>query len=348
MSSLAHLIACHRILVGRRTPIPFETLRERLGCSTATLKRVLDQLQDDFGAPLIRVRGRGVFYERDASLAFELPGFWLSAAELTALLALETLLADTAPGLMTEQLAPIRERARQLLGSAGTDWAGRLRLLTVARRDAGAAFTTVASAVMRRRQLAVRYRARSTDADTARTLSPQRLSHYRDRWYLDAWCHRREALRSFALERLIEARELAEPALEIDAAVLDATLAGSYGIFSGAPTATAELVFSADAARWVADEQWHPAQQGRWLPDGRWHLTLPYHRDEELLMDVLRHGADVEVRAPEALRQAVRARLVAALSRYDGESSGPKREDGGVQTSGMPSKAHARRRKSGR
>jgi proteasome accessory factor C len=267
-----------------------------------------------------------VCYERDASLAFELPGFWLSAAELSALLALETLLADTVPGLMAEQLAPIRQRTRQLLGSAGAEWAGRLRLLTAARRDAGPAFATVASAVMRRRQLAVRYRARSTDTETRRTLSPQRLSHYRDRWYLDAWCHQRESLRSFAVERLFEARELASPALEIDASTLDATLAGSYGIFSGAPTAIAVLMFSAEAARWVADEQWHPAQQGRWLPDGRWHLTLPYHRPEELLMDLLRHGADVQVLAPASLRQALRARLVAALAQYDDTLASPHHE----------------------
>lgn len=319
MSTLAHLIGCHRILSGRRTPIPFDALRARLECSTATLKRVLTQLEDDFGAPLIRVRGLGVAYGRSGAAPFELPGFWLSASELTALLVLETLLQGTAPSLLDEQLAPIREKAHKLLGSEGAlpDWPQRLRLLGAGRREAGAAFAAVVSALVRRQRLEVRYRARGTGEDSTRLLSPQRLTHYRDRWYLDAYCHHREALRSFAVERLEVLALGAEPALDVTAGELDVALASSYGIFSGAPTATAELLFSATAARWVADEQWHPAQVSEWLPDGRWRLQLPYHHDEELLMDLLRHGAEVEVLKPATLRRAIARRLRMALGQYE-------------------------------
>jgi len=320
MSTLVHLIRCHRILSARRTPIPFAELQQRLECSTATLKRVLTQLQDEFGAPLIRARSHGVFYARDGVAPFELPGFWLNAGELTALLVFENLLASTAPSLLSEQLAPIRAKARQLLDAEGQlpDWSQRLRLLGATRREAGAAFGTVASALVRRRRLAVRYHARESDEMTERELSPQRLTHYRDRWYLDAWCHTREALRSFAVERLSKARELPTAARDEPPDALDAVLASSYGIFSGVATQTAELLFSPRAARWVADEEWHPTQSGERQPDGGWRLRIPYHRDEELLMDVLRYGDDVEVLGPPALRAAVAARLQAALARYRG------------------------------
>lgn len=319
MSTLAHLIRCHRILSARRTPIPFEELRQRLECSTATLKRVLTQLQDEFGAPLIRARAQGVLYARNAAAPFELPGFWLNAGELTALLVFDKLLQGTAPGVLSEQLGPIRDKARALLGAQSglPDWPERLRLLGATRREAGAAFGTVASALVRRRRLAVRYHARQSNEQTARELSPQRLTHYRDRWYLDAFCHTRHALRSFAVERLSEARELATPAQEQSAAELDAVLASSYGIFSGVATQRAELRFTPRAARWVADEEWHPAQQGSWQQDGSWLLRLPYHRDEELVMDLLRHGEDVEVLGPPALREAVMARLKAAVAQYE-------------------------------
>ena len=318
MSTLAHLIRCHRILNGRRTPIPFEELRQRLECSTATLKRVLTQLQDEFGAPLIRARAQGVLYARHETAPFELPGFWLNAGELTALLVFENLLQGTAPGVLSEQLAPIRHKARTLLGAQAAlpDWPQRLRLLGATRRETGDAFGTVASALVRRRRLRVRYHGRGSDQLSERELSPQRLTHYRDRWYLDAFCHSRQALRSFAVERLREAQELATPAQEESAEQLDAVLASSYGIFSGAATQTAELLFTPRAARWVADEQWHPAQQGEWRADGRWHLRLPYHRDEELVMDLLRHGEDVEVLGPASLRAAVAARHKAALAQY--------------------------------
>ena len=52
-------------------------------------------------------------------------------------------------------------------------------------------------------------------------MSPQRITHYRDNWYLDAWDHDREALRSFAVDRITQARLLDEAARDLDEAVLD-------------------------------------------------------------------------------------------------------------------------------
>src|SRR5690606_25885846 len=82
--------------------------------------------------------------------------------------------------------------------------------------------------------LAFEYRARSTDAPTRRLVSPQRLTHYRDNWYLDAWDHEREALRSFALDRIRQPRPGEARARDLPEAELDQHLASSYGIFSGA------------------------------------------------------------------------------------------------------------------
>jgi proteasome accessory factor C len=61
-----------------------------------------------------------------------------------------------------------------------------------------------------------------------------------------------------------DAQVLATRAHDVAETELDTELAGSYGIFAGAPTATAVLRFSALRARWVADELWHPAQAARW------------------------------------------------------------------------------------
>jgi len=65
-------------------------------------------------------------------------------------------------------------------------------------------------------------------------------------------------------------------------------------------------------ARWVADEQWHPRQTGR----GRYELQVPYSDPCELVMDILKFGADVEVVAPVELRAAVVRQLQVALGQY--------------------------------
>ncbi|HEX8778772.1 MAG TPA: WYL domain-containing protein, partial [Rhodanobacter sp.] len=161
-----------------------------------------------------------------------------------------------------------------------------------------------------------RYRARTTGSDSRRTVSPQRLTHYRDNWYLDAWDHDREALRSFAVDRIAEAQALDASARDLPEAELDQALASSYGIFAGQPKAKATIRFSAHAARWVADEHWHSQQVGTWLPDGRYELQLPYSNSKELLMDVLKYGPDAEVIAPLPLREEMKILLQLAQGAY--------------------------------
>jgi len=67
----------------------------------------------------------------------------------------------------------------------------------------------------------------------------------------------------------------------------------------------------------VAEEQWHPEQQGYFLNDGSYELRIPYNNPTELIMDICRYGPDVEVLEPDSLRQAVSRRLKDAASKYD-------------------------------
>jgi proteasome accessory factor C len=170
--------------------------------------------------------------------------------------------------------------------------------------------------VLQRRRLQIDYASRARTDVSSREISPQRLVHYRDNWYVDAWCHKSEGLRTFALDCVQTAQLLPTAALEIADERLNLELSGSYGIFSGAPTATAVLRFTPERARWVSAEQWHPHQQGVWTADGSYELSVPFHRNEELILDILRYGPDVEVVAPAALRIAVAQRLEKAAAQY--------------------------------
>jgi predicted DNA-binding transcriptional regulator YafY len=147
-------------------------------------------------------------------------------------------------------------------------------------------------------------------------VSPQRLTHYRNTWYLDAWCHRSEGLRRFALDAVREAEVLAQSTKELPLATVKAELDGGYGVFAGRKLKWATLRFSAEAALWVATEQWHPKQQARSLADGSLQLRLPYADSTELSMDILRHGDQVRVIAPKELMQKVSDGLHRAAAQY--------------------------------
>src|SRR5690606_3016945 len=92
--------------------------------------------------------------------------------------------------------------------------------------------------------------------------------------------------------------------------------ASAYGIFGGKADKIAVLRFSRQRARWVASECWHPRQQGTLLADGRYELRIPYRNPTELVMDILRHGKDVEVIEPQTLRDEVVTELQMAMELY--------------------------------
>lgn len=321
MDRYERISTLHRILKSARYPVPLARLMDELSCSRATAYRDIAFLRDALGAPVDSDGEQAAFhYAAGEAERFELPGLWLNSEELQALLALNQLVGRTGPGILANALEPFRSRIDKLLSNQldGKNFSlERIRVIGSGSRQVDeATFRHVASAVLERRRLKFEYRARSTDQPTARTVSPQRLTHYRDNWYLDAWDHGRDAVRSFALDRIVRADVLDLAAEDRDDHELNQHLASSYGIFSGAPKATATIRFSPHAARWVADEHWHSQQQGEWLDDGRYELKVPYSNSRELLMDVLRYGPDAEVVAPVSLREELRIMLQLAIGAY--------------------------------
>jgi proteasome accessory factor C len=152
-------------------------------------------------------------------------------------------------------------------------------------------------------------------------VSPQRIVHYREAWYLDAWDEGKDALRSFSIDRIRRATVLDEPALDVPEAELDEHYSTAYGIFGGKADKIAVLRFTPERARWVADEQWHPQQEGTWLADGSYELRIPYRESRELVMDVMRQGSGVLVVAPHVLRNEIAKNLALAASLYGDSTS---------------------------
>jgi len=308
-------------LLKERKAVSFSAMCSSLGVSRATLKRDLEYMRSRFHAP--------IEYDREANgyrfgkprtgPRYELPGLWFSADEAYALLSMHTLLAELEPGLLQPHLGPLQARLRALLGGepAWQDIEKRIKVFQPERRSSTTIlFPLVAKAVLTRQRLWIRHYNRKDDRQTEREISPQRLVHYRGNWYVDAYCHLREDLRSFAVDA-IRAAELRDTrAKEIPAAELDEHLGSGYGIFAGKKVQWATLRFTPEAARWVSAQSWHPKQRARFEPDGSYVLELPYAEDRELLMEIMKYGADVEVLAPDALRLRVAETLKEAGKRY--------------------------------
>jgi predicted DNA-binding transcriptional regulator YafY len=321
MDRLERFYKIDQLLAGGRS-VSFARLMDALAVSRAQLKRDLGYMRDRFNAPIEYDRESNGYRFGAPRLGprYQLPGLWFSAEEIHALLTMQQLLEGLQPGLLTPHVKPLLARLNAILGAGDhshEEVSRRVRVLRQAARELQHEhFTLVAQATLARRRLHIAHYHRMEDRETEREISPQRLVHYRDNWYVDAYCHLRDALRSFSIDAIRRAELLAARAKDVPKAELDDFMKAGYGIFSGQRVAWAKLRFSPLAARWVASQQWHSQQKGAFAPDGHYVLELPYADDRELVMDILKHGPDVEVLEPAALRARVRAQLRAALKPY--------------------------------
>ncbi|MFO1345964.1 MAG: YafY family protein [Rhodocyclaceae bacterium] len=306
------------LLLNEQPGVSFDTLMERLEVSRATLKRDLAYMKDRLNAPIVHDRFLGGYrYDKESKQVgdqFELPGLWFSAEEIHALLTMQHLLAnlDTG-GLLGPHIKPLLSRLTALLGTAenpAEEIQKRIFVQNVGTREFHLdQFQAVGSATLRRKRLMIDYFAKGKGEDSQREVSPQRLVYYRNNWYLDAWCHLREDVRAFALDSIRRAEILEKRARDVSERSLNQVLGSGYGIFSGTEVRWATLRFTPERARWVANERWHPQQESKTLKDGAYELRIPYTKDPELLMDILKFGADCQVIAPKELRDRVAAEV---------------------------------------
>ncbi len=310
-------------MLQRGRPVPKRTFLDELEISNATFKRDLEYMRERMDAPIVwdREAGGYRFDQSDpAASDWELPGVWFSEQELRALLTVEHLLESVHPGLLGPQIGPLRDKIRQILGHgdhSAEEVIRRIRILPMAsRRMNQDRFQVIAQALLSRRRLKLAHYRRQSGETLERVVSPQRLVHYRDNWYLDAWCHLRNALRVFAVDAVAAAEITEGRARAVSDRALDRELAAGYGIFAGRDTRTAVLRFRPTRSRWVSREIWHPEQAGRFDADGSWILEVPFSDPRELVMDILKYGEDVEVLRPAGLRRTVADQLRRAAETY--------------------------------
>jgi len=315
------------LLLRSRGCVGFDALRDELAVSPATLKRDLQYLRDRLNAPIVYDRyDNGYRFEAAAADSkaprHELPGVWFSEKEIHALLTMHQLLGGLDDdGVLSRHLQPMMDKLQGMLGadaSEARELMRRVKVISTARRRVPSRhFELLGSALTQRKRVWLRYFKRSDRSVSEREVSPQRLVNHRNTWYLDAWCHASDGLRRFSLDAIQQARPLAAKARHVAVKDLEAELDAGYGIYGGgAKLKWASLVFNADAAQWVANEEWHPLQKSRWLDDGRYELQVPYSDPTELAMDILRHGDSVVVAGDKTLAAEIRQRLVKAAALY--------------------------------
>ncbi len=305
MSEIDRLYSYRTLLTGRRA-VPRDEILKKLEISPATFKRDLSKLRDRLNIPVVFDRDLGGYRLDTNDVRQELPGLWFSQDEILALLTIQNMLEQMEPGFLGPKLRPLQKKLDLMMANQGLDaqvLTERVRLVHAGKRQLKLkCFELIAKATLERKQINIEHFNRQSGETVGRLISPQQLIHYRDNWYVDAWCHLRKDIRSFSVDAITSCQETSLPAKEVDTELLRASMQKGYGIFGGPIKGWAKLKFTPERARWVAGEQWHPNQTSSTESDGSYILTIPYSDERELIGDILSFGTDIEVISPENLR----------------------------------------------
>ncbi len=314
MKKIERIYLLDKILKERRTPIAIEQLKSRLECSQATVYRMIATLRDEFNAPVLSDE-HGVSYDRQAQ--FDLPGIRLNAEETHGLLMAAQLLEDLQSDSLQKPMRRIVDNIDKVLAQKGVANRRLIQIIpALSRRPDANIFQTVMTALQTDKKLNICYQTRGSQQQTQRLVSPQRLTSYKNAWYLDAWCHLREGIRLFALEQIQTVKPDIEQAHKVETEELRAHYAESYGIFAGQLKHTAVIKINIEQAPWTVFEQWHSKQHIEKLDDQHIMLHIPYNDDRELIADVMRLGTAAQIIQPAALRQRFQQQLAQVLVQY--------------------------------
>jgi len=235
----------------------------------------------------------------------------LGVDEAVALLAGLRTLADV-PGLHDRDvLATVLDK----LSAAAGEAAPRAAALHVdlSRGAQEHVLTAARDAVRRGRRVRLRYLVPSRDETTDRDVDPIRVLNEGDRWYVEGWCHRAEAVRRFRLDRI-----LTIDVLDVDGTPpADALARDGDDLFSPSPDDLVVTVELQPAARWVAE--YYPVDDVQELTGGRLRVRLRTASEDWLPRLALRLGGQLVVVSPPQVAERVRALAGQALARYDQE-----------------------------
>jgi len=244
----------------------------------------------------------------------------LSPVMAKALLLALDLVGDTLAVEGLESLASVRDKVRALVGSEDA----RPDVIVDDLLGPDPTIVSVLNRAVRDRELVeIKYFTTSRGELAERLIEPYLLFHSADGWYVEAYCHKASAQRTFKLERICEGRSTGR------------TFAPRPGI-DLARRRTGEVSPAGDEARWAT-----MAFQPRWRtyleekgtkhmlrPDGSVEAQVPYLDENWIIQEVIRYLGEAVLESPAPLRLKIRQTALTLASHYEDDGDAPSATGG--------------------
>ncbi|OPX21636.1 MAG: hypothetical protein B1H03_06225 [Planctomycetales bacterium 4484_113] len=234
----------------------------------------------------------------------------LSTSELVSILAAEQLKEQYATSPFAEAIeSAYRKLTSMVDGVVSVDHESAQRILKLDLAPFPSLdltiFDALARAIDERESVVLKYFSGQKATVTDKPCDPYHILHYKDNWYLVAWCHEKQDYRDFLMNRILSVeypnlRFIPDASFDLEKHKQNSQL------FQGIEKPVQVVAeFDKFAAHWIRLRPVHPTQKIVERSDGSLELSFEVHSYENLLRWILSFGEHARVLSPPDLQERV-------------------------------------------
>lgn len=279
--------------------------------SVRTIKRDIRTLKDDFRMPISYSRAHGGYYLYDKA---EFPFPKLTEGEVFSLLITANMLRQFRDTPLEKDFETLQRKLEfflqesSVISSESMEKALSIPFAFIKPKvDVKDRFEKILKAIRERRRVLIKYHSFSRDSIDERKVDPYHLYNFEGVWYFCGYCHLREEMRDFALDRIIDIKLLNERFQKPKDFDFYDYIRSAFRINKG-DVEKIKIKFDSYQARWIKERIWHETQKIEDLPDGGIIYEVTANR-EEIKRWVMGYGSHAEVLEPESLRDEIKEEI---------------------------------------
>jgi len=175
--------------------------------------------------------------------------------------------------------------------------------------------SAICDAIQSRTRLKVKYESASGKALTEREVDPYALTHRRHAWYLVGYCVKNKQVRTFKVQRIINAKPTMVHFPEPESFSIDEYFSDSWGVMGG-DKYDVVAVFSPEVRQYILEKRFKNAAMLE-REDGSVIFQTTVRGLFEIRMWLLQYGCKVEVLEPQCLREDIKSEVAKMANIYN-------------------------------
>lgn len=316
--ALERMLRIHQELSAQSLPNATR-LAEQLEVTTKTIHRDLEFMRSRLQLPIAYDQVRHGFYYSSQVTSF--PTLQITEGEIVALVVAEKALQQYR-GTSFEKplLSAIRKIEQGLPDTVSLSLSDIQQTISFRTRAEAVLdlelFDRLAHATASRAQLELQYRKPGQAAAERRLVDPYHLANINGEWYLFAFDHLRQDIRTFVPARIKAARETGHKFKRSRHFSLEQRLRHSFGVHSAEGEFDVAIRFSARAADYIREKKWHDTQENTEHKNGELEVRMKLSSLKEVQRWVLSWGGDAVALRPPELVSSVQSAAASLLKHH--------------------------------